>query len=111
MKKIIIDTITKRIDHLEGLYSDRADSGDIKALQGIERCIELLMRLHGIDGKSVVDEFEDDIIGDNSMINLSDLSTDTLKELISLIECQGDKATVKQKNQRTKHPRLMPNVK
>lgn len=82
-RREIISDITSRIDSLEVRYNVLADNGDLKGFSGLERCIEMLMRLHGIDVKSVL-ECDDSTDGDNLMINLSDLSTASLEELLSL---------------------------
>lgn len=103
-KREIIRDITSRINFLEDRYNALADSGDAKSLQGLERCIELVMRLHGIESKSFIEQVEDFEEGNNSVIKLEDLSTETLKELFDLTRNCTKKAQKSEKTTRTKSP-------
>lgn len=72
-----------RLDSLEKLYREGYATGeDMKLLQGVERCIELRMKLLGYDGKTVVaaPAAVDRVIS----IDLKRLSDDTLREILTL---------------------------
>lgn len=77
--------LLQRIDALEQMY-DLAwqDSRDIKLLQGLERCIELRMKLFGYDGKSQVATVIDTSPG--ATLNLKMLSEAALREINQQLE-------------------------
>lgn len=103
-KRKIIDNITSRIDSLADRYNRIADSGEVKALQGLERCIELVMRLHGIESKSFIEQIDESVEENNSVIKLEDLSTETLKELFELSRTSNKKAQKSSTTRRAKNP-------
>lgn len=78
------EDIASRLDDLQLRYEIAAESAptDVKLLQGIERCVELRMKLYGLDGKTppTTTANPDPII----TIDLAKLSTQTLKEIINL---------------------------
>lgn len=81
-----------RLDTLEELYRvSYIDGGDLKLLQGVERCIELRMKLLGFDGKSAAAApvAAESIVS----IDLKKLSNETLKEIIHLTQ-EGVKDTL-----------------
>ncbi|MEG2479730.1 MAG: hypothetical protein RSA50_05615 [Mucinivorans sp.] len=80
-------TIQKHIDKLQEQYQRAVDESpnDIKILLGIERCIELRMRLWGFDGKPSAQSFTP-TAPTSEAIELASLSQATLKELLQTIE-------------------------
>lgn len=81
MKKSHADTLVGQIDELQKYYREAfATTDDIKALQGVERCIELKMKVWGFDGKATVAEIIDQPSAEIS-IDLSKLSKETLLEI------------------------------
>lgn len=75
-----VEDLLQRIDALEQMYSSAwQDSSDLKLLQGLERCIELRMKLFGYDGKSQV--ATSSIPEQGSTLNLKILSEAALREI------------------------------
>lgn len=74
--------LLKRVDSLEKLYRDSfAINDDPKLLQGVERCIEIRMKLLGYDGKNSVAA---PIAAETILsIDLKQLSETTLRELLA----------------------------
>lgn len=73
-----IDIITKRYEELF------AREDDIKALQGMERCVELKMKICGFDGKPLPTPPTTDRVVEPS-ISLAELPTSVLKQLLNSI--------------------------
>ncbi len=83
-----IKEILDSIELLETRYWSLSESGDYKALSALERCIELRMRLLGIDGKK---ELEITNINEakktETKLDLKQLSDTALTEIISVLNC------------------------
>lgn len=82
MQRSQSDILVTQIDQLQECYRKLFDdTSDLKALQGVERCIELKMKVWGFDGKGVVAEISDNPTAEIS-IDLSKLSKQTLFEIL-----------------------------
>lgn len=78
-----VTDMLKRLDSLEKLYRESYFTNeDLKLLQGVERCIELRMKLLGYDGKSstAAPVASESIVS----IDLKRLSDQTLRELLEI---------------------------
>lgn len=84
LKTEILSDIIQRINKLEQRYEELSQGGDVKYLNGMERCIELLMKVYGVDGKNSYDIIENS--QDKVKVDMSRLSSSTLSELISVLE-------------------------
>lgn len=79
----VVKTVVDEITTLQAQYVKAFDDTfDIKALQGVERCIELKMKVYALDGKNPPQIDENPEI----TIDLSKLSSSTLKEIIELTQ-------------------------
>lgn len=78
-----VNDLLDRLDTLETLYREGyLQNADLKLLQGVERCIELRMKLLGYDGKTATAA---PVVTESIMsIDLTKLSDTTLKELIGI---------------------------
>lgn len=78
-----VNDLLDRLDTLETLYREGyLQNADLKLLQGVERCIELRMKLLGYDGKTTTAA---PVVTESIMsIDLTKLSDTTLKELIGI---------------------------
>ncbi len=82
-----VQKLAKEIDRVAKLYEElflRVD--DIKSLQGMERCIELKMKICGLDAKQCAHSVEKQQI-ENSIL-LSELPTEVLKQLLEILNHQ-----------------------
>lgn len=83
--------IYRAIDALEKIYHRQIELQseqhnkvtDIKTMQGVERCLELKMKLLGFDGKQQFMPTQTNCspTGDDIVIDLNDLSQQTIQEL------------------------------
>lgn len=78
--------LLRRLETLEKLYRDNfCSQDDLKALQGVERCIELRMKLLGCDAKQSAGNAGAVNTPEAAMsIDLSKLSENTINELLKL---------------------------
>lgn len=87
-----IKEIIDSIELLEARYWALSESGDYKALSALERCIELRMRLLGIDGKKeleIIKPIESKQIG--TELDLKKLSDTSLNEILSVLNSSSKK--------------------
>lgn len=79
----VVSDLLQRLDSLESLYRDGYHANeDLKLLQGVERCIELRMKLLGFDGKTTAAApvAAESIVS----IDLKQLSDETIRELLKI---------------------------
>lgn len=86
MKRSYADTLIQEINELkndfQGLFDDQKE---LKWLQGVERCMELKMKVWGFDGKQPVPEVEP-APAPKIVLDLTKLSTETLSEIVALYQ-------------------------
>ena len=81
-----IKEIRDSIELLETRYWSLSESGDHKALSALERCIELRMRLLGIDGKRELECIEPESTKPlQARLDLTRLSDATLNEVLGAL--------------------------
>lgn len=86
MEKSRADTLIDQIDALQRDFQLQFDQqGEIKWLQGVERCVELKMKVWGFDGKQPPAEPAPPA-APPMVIDLKRLSTATLAELTHLYD-------------------------
>lgn len=86
MKKSKADTLIEQIDELQQDFQQQfAAQGEIKWLQGVERCVELKMKVWGFDGKQPPVE-NDPAPVPQIVLDLTRLSTTTLAEIMALYQ-------------------------
>lgn len=79
----IIEQLVDEVDKISKRYADHfTESADIKALQGMERCVELKMKIRGIDGKPPP-QTEPVTAPPEWSIPVVDLPSDLLEKLIN----------------------------
>ncbi len=82
-------TIISEINALKKDYQELfLSEGDIKALTGVERCIEMKMKVMGIDGKQK-EENQSAKQNNQSYISLSELPTKLLNEILEHINSKN----------------------
>jgi len=87
-----IKGIIDSIELLEARYWSLGESGDHKALSALERCIELRMRLLGIDGKRELEITEQrNSTQMETKLDLNKLSDASLSEILSALNSSSDK--------------------
>ena len=87
-----IKEIIDSIELLETRYWSLGESGDYKALSALERCIELRMRLLGIDGKKELEVIEPKSTKQlGTKLNLNLLSDTSLGEILSALNSSTNK--------------------
>ncbi len=87
INSIHIKEIRDSIELLEARYWSLSESGDHKALSALERCIELRMRLLGIDGKKELECTEPGKpTSSTTKLDLTKLSETTLTEVLGAIK-------------------------
>ncbi|CDN31560.1 hypothetical protein BN938_1473 [Mucinivorans hirudinis] len=79
-----VKDLIQRLDTLEELYRQSfSQSEDVRLLQGVERCIELRMKLLGYDGKT---QAAAPVTEERTItIDLKQLSETTLKDILQQI--------------------------
>lgn len=83
MKKSHSEILIQQIDSLQSRYNDPEVTADeIKALQGVERCLELKMKIWGFDGKNPQAEQEQE--ASEIVIDITKLSKQALQEIAAL---------------------------
>ncbi|MEG0656052.1 MAG: hypothetical protein RR465_03395, partial [Mucinivorans sp.] len=81
MKKSPFELLVSEIDTLQKKYADQyKQEADLKALQGVERCLELKMKIMGFDGKTPP-TIGIETPGAEFLLDLSKLSKQALQEI------------------------------
>ncbi|MEG1371956.1 MAG: hypothetical protein RSD75_06425 [Mucinivorans sp.] len=84
MKKSPFELIISEIDALQLRYTELfASENDIKSLQGVERCLEMKMKIMGFDGKNSPPT-ENETSTAEIILDLTKLSKQSLEEIINL---------------------------
>lgn len=99
LKNNAVMVIYRAIDSLEKTYrrqielqtQEQNKTADIKIMQGVERCLELKMKLLGLDGKQPFVAVEDKTgnPSDDIVLDLNSLSRQTIQELVKVTQIEG----------------------
>lgn len=91
MKKSHFDTLLREINELAKTYSAAFDvENDYKALQGVERCIDLKLKLFDKDEQNTAKD-PDAEKQTELIIDLSKLSKQTLSEILQISKTKSPK--------------------